>query len=109
MTILINLILNILQKSKALNITILERNIGFTEKNKIIISTGTSLVHINSITKNLVTFLKKNFNNVVYTKSGINTDWVLIELENVIINVMSKDSRQYYDLESLYNIIENDK
>lgn len=106
---MINLILNILQKSKALNITILERNVGFTEKNKIIISTGTSLVHINSITKNLVTFLKKNFNNVVYTKSGINTDWVLIELENVIINVMSKDSRQYYDLESLYNIIENDK
>lgn len=106
---MINLILNILQKSKALNITILERNIGFTERNKIIISTGTSLVHINSITKNLVTFLKKNFNNVVYTKSGVNTDWVLIELENVIINVMSKDSRQYYDLESLYNIIEYDK
>ncbi|HIH2762895.1 MAG TPA: ribosome silencing factor [Candidatus Azoamicus sp.] len=106
---MINLILNILQKSKALNIIILERNIGFTEKNKIIISTGTSLVHINSITKNLIIFLKKNFENIIYTKSGMNTEWVLIEIEDVIINIMSKDARHYYDLESLYTMIEHDK
>lgn len=106
---MITLILNILQKSKALNILILEKDFGFTQKNKIIITTGTSFVHINSITKNLTIFLKKNFNNATYIKSGINTDWVLIELENIIINIMLKEARNYYDLESLYNKVENDK
>lgn len=101
--ILINLILNTLQKSKALDILILEKDFGFTKKNKIIISTGTSLVHVNSITKNLIIFLKKNFKDVIYTKSGVNTNWVLIELEDIIINIMLKDARIYYDLESLYN------
>lgn len=106
---MITLILNILQKSKALNILILEKDFGFTEKSEIIITTGTSFVHINSITKNLTIFLKKNFSDVIYTKSGVNTDWVLIELENIIINIMLKEARTYYDLESLYNKIENDK
>jgi ribosome-associated protein len=106
---LITLILNILQKNKALNILILEKDFGFTEKSEIIITTGTSFVHINSITKNLTIFLKKNFSNAIYTKSGANTDWVLIELENIIIHVMLKEARAYYDLESLYNKIGNDK
>lgn len=106
---MINLILNILQKSKAINIIVLERQIGFTEKSISIISSGTSFVHINSITKNLTMFLKNNFKNIICTKSGINSDWVLIEIEDVTINVMSKDARNYYDLESLYNNAAHDK
>lgn len=105
---MINLILNILQKNKALDIIVLDKNIGFTEKNKIIICTGTSLVHINGITKNLIIFFKKNFKTSVYIKSGIKTDWVLIELEEIIINIMSKDKRNYYNLEFLYSKLDDD-
>lgn len=107
---MINLILNILQKSKALNIIILEKNSNFTEKNKVIISTGTSYVHINSISRNLIFFLKKKIKNIDYIKSGINTNWVLIEVNDIIINIMSKEIRHHYDLESLYsNLDKNDK
>ncbi len=100
---MINLILNILQKGKALDVIVIE-------KKKIIISTGTSYVHINSIARNLIFFLKKKIKDVEYIKSGINTNWVLIEVNDIIINIMSKDMRDYYKLELLYdNLDNNDK
>lgn len=33
---------------------------------------------------------------------GKNSSWVLVDLESVIVNVFNKESRNYYDLDTLY-------
>ena len=33
---------------------------------------------------------------------GKNSNWVLIDLDNIIVNVFNKESRNYYDLDTLY-------
>lgn len=98
---MINLILNTLQKSKAIDIVLIDKKDNFIYTNYIIIVSGTSITHIKSIAKNLFFFIKKNVKSHVNNISGRNTDWILIDLDNIVIHIMSKESRKNYDLESL--------
>lgn len=104
---MINLILNILHKSKALDIVIFDRKNNFIYTDYIIVSTGTSTTHLNSVSKNLNTYIKNNFKNNIMNISGLNTDWIIIDLNNIVINIMLKNTRILYNLESFLNEKEN--
>lgn len=99
---MINLILNILQKSNALEISFIDISKKNMYSKYVIIATGTSLVHIQSIVKNIIKFTKNSKVDVI-TISGLKTEWILIDLDLIIIHIMSKYIRQYYQLEEIYN------
>jgi ribosome-associated protein len=100
---LINLILNVLQKYKTLNTVILNNKNNYTYATYIIITTGTSITHIKHISKNISVFLKKNLNINTSNISGKKTEWIIIDLNDIVIHVMSKEIRKEYDLEKLFN------
>lgn len=71
-----------------------------------IITTGTSSRHVQSIADNLVEDLKKQG---VIKSSRVESDaemqWVLIDLGVTVVHVMQQETRQFYDLEKLWSVI----
>jgi len=96
---MINIILNLLYQNKALDIKIFKKKNLYSDY--IIIATGTSDKHVNSVIDNIVLNIK---NNIILI-SGKNTNWVIIDMNNITLHVMTNISRSTYKLELLYNNI----
>lgn len=91
-----------LDESKAENILSLDvKNVSsFTDE--IIIATANSNRHASSVSNNLITHLKKNGINIIGVEGEIDSGWMLIDCGDVVINIMKKEQRDFYDLESLW-------
>ena len=53
----------------------------------------------------MVDDLKENKIDILGKEGFESQEWVLIDAGDVLINVMSKDSREHYALESLWTMI----
>merc|ERR1712072_1414436 len=62
--------------------------------------------HIIAIRKKLEKMAMKNFQLDLRPKCCSSDDWVLLDLGDVVIHLMSDQQRQFYDLESLYSAAE---
>ncbi len=73
----------------------------------LVICTATSSRHAASSAEKLVAALKKAgiqpFNSVENQKE---TGWILIDLLDVVVHIMLAETREYYNLEKLWNISE---
>ena len=69
----------------------------------IIVASGTSGRHIQSIADKVIENLKTKKIKILGTEGMETKDWILIDAGEVIINIMSEDSREHYDLESLWD------
>lgn len=73
----------------------------------LVICTATSSRHAASTAEKLVAALKKAgippFNSVEDQKE---TGWILIDLLDVVVHIMLAETREYYNLEKLWNISE---
>lgn len=67
-----------------------------------IICTGTSNRHVSSIANHLLEEAKKQ-DYLVFGSEGQNdADWVVVDLDSVMVHIMQEDSRQLYELEKLW-------
>ena len=98
-----NLIKKNLEEIKAIDTKILDLSKidAFTEH--LIITTGTSTPHISAISKKITEVLKKNKIKIYGFEGRGSKDWVLIDLGEVVLNIMSSSARELYDLESLWD------
>ena len=69
----------------------------------IMIASGTSSRHIQSIAEKVIENLKNKKIEILGTEGIEAKDWILIDAGEVIINIMSEDSREHFDLESLWD------
>ena len=68
-----------------------------------IIASGTSSRHLQSLSEILVSELKKNgFNNCRIEGSDSN-EWKLVDAIDVIIHIFHPDKRKFYDLEKMWS------
>jgi ribosome-associated protein len=68
-----------------------------------VISTGTSSRHVVAIAEHLVQSAREIGLTPMSVK-GINaSDWVVVDLGEVIVHVMQEESRQLYELEKLWS------
>ncbi len=94
--------INSLSDSKAENILNLNvKNIAsFTDE--IIIATASSNRHAKSVSEKLVDKLKKDEIDIIGIEGEAESGWVLVDCGNIVINIMKKDERDFYDLEGLW-------
>jgi ribosome-associated protein len=98
-----NLIVKNLDDLKAIDTKILDLSKINSFTDHLVITTGTSSPHISAISKKLYEELKKNKIPVYGYEGKGSKEWILIDLGEIVINVMSASARELYDLESLWD------
>ena len=65
-----------------------------------IIATGKSSKHVASTAEFVIGKIKEN--DSPYIVEGQNSDWVLVDTMDIITHIFTKDTRELYDLEQLW-------
>lgn len=94
-------ILKILNDAKVHDVSVIDIKDKSNFAELLIICTGTSNTHIKSTSSKLIDFMKQNKKYLLRGVEETN-DWVLIDLIDVVINIMLKETRDFYSLESLW-------
>lgn len=70
----------------------------------IIVATGTSTRHVKSIASNVVADAKHAGYQPLGVEGEKDGEWVLVDLGDVIVHVMQRQVREFYDIESLWRM-----
>ena len=100
------LALDALEDLKAEDITVLDVIGKTTVTDWIIIATGSSSRHVKSIANNVVSEAKQANRPPLGSEGEDDGEWVMVDLGDVIVHVMQRQVRDFYDLESLWSIDE---
>ena len=68
-----------------------------------IIASGTSSRHLQSLSENLVTELKRKGINDCRIEGRESNDWKLVDAINIIVHIFHPDKRKFYDLEKMWS------
>lgn len=94
---------NCLEEIKAQNTIFLDLSDLNSFTDVLIITTGTSSRHMSAIKDKLLEDLKFNQIRVSGVEGQNSNEWILLDLGDLVINIMSDDSRKLFDLESLWD------
>jgi len=67
-----------------------------------VIASGTSERHVKALANHVVEDVKKRGLRPLGTEGGQVGDWVLVDLGDVIVHVMTVQTREFYQLEKLW-------
>ena len=97
------IIQNSLEEIKAQNTIFLDLSKLNSFTDFLVITSGTSSRHMSAIKDKLLEDLKTNKISISGVEGQNSSEWILLDLGDFVINIMSKDSRALYDLESLWD------
>ena len=67
-----------------------------------VIADGNSSRHISSMAQKLLDFFKQNKIRLLSFEGLNNSDWILIDIGDIIIHLFRKETREYYNLEKMW-------
>ncbi len=97
-----DLVINSLEELKADNICVLDVQNKTSVTDFMIIASGTSTRHVRSIAENLVTAVKSQGLKSLGVEGDDVSDWVLVDLGEIVVHVMLPSARTFYDLEGFW-------
>lgn len=95
---------NALDDLKAEDITLLDVTGKTTVTDWIFVVTGSSSRHVKSIANSVVVAAKQANHVPLGVEGETEGEWVLVDLGDVIVHVMQRQVREFYDLESLWSV-----
>ena len=98
-----NNIEKILDNNKAQAITSIDLKNKSYIADYMIIASGTSSRHLQSLSENLVTELKKLGLTDCRIEGKDSSDWKLVDAHDVIIHLFHPEKRDFYDLEKMWS------
>lgn len=69
-----------------------------------LIATGTSMRHVRSLANEVKIKVKAEQDLAISVEGDDRSDWVLIDLGDVIVHVMTQEKRDFYALEKLWSV-----
>ena len=89
---------------KGRDITCLQVSNITTITDYMVVVTGTSSRHVNAMADEVQKKIKEAGGTVIGIEGKGQSEWVLIDLGDVIVHVMQEETRKMYDLESLWSM-----
>ncbi|UNB92223.1 MAG: ribosome silencing factor [gamma proteobacterium endosymbiont of Trioza apicalis] len=99
---IMNYILKKINNNEGKNIKILNVKNKSNITNFIIICTGISNKHIMNIANNIIKKINLIGIKTKYITIENSIDWIVIDLNNIIIHIMLKETRKLYNIEQLW-------
>ena len=97
-----NLVVSALEDMKAVDIQNLDVT-GFSPLTDcFVIASGNSTRHVKSMAEKLVAMAKKAGNQALGVEGLLQGEWVLVDLNDVIVHLMLPQTRAFYNLEKLW-------
>ena len=98
-----NSIEKILDKNKALNIVTIDLKKKSYIADYMIVASGTSSRHLQSLSENLVSELKKIGVGNCRIEGIESSDWKLVDTIDIIVHIFNPEKREFYDLEKMWS------
>ncbi|WP_062267440.1 ribosome silencing factor [Endozoicomonas arenosclerae] len=96
------LVIDAIEEMKGNDISCLDVSELTSVTDYMIIASGTSNRHVKSVADNVIDKCKKSGVRPLGTEGQEKSDWVLVDLGDVVIHVMLPATRAFYDLERLW-------
>jgi ribosome-associated protein len=93
-----------LEDIKAVNVTVLDVRDLTDIADTLVIASGNSDRHVRSIADRVVEFAKKAGHRPLGVEGERDGEWVLVDLHDVIVHIMLPRVREFYRLESLWDV-----
>ena len=93
----------ILDDNKAHNITTIDLKNKSYIADYMIIASGTSSRHLQSLSVNLVSELKKIGIKNCRIEGRESADWKLVDAIDIIVHIFNPEKREFYDLEKMWS------
>jgi len=98
------LVVSFLEDSKATDILVVDVSGRSPLTERMVIASGNSTRHVKSMAENVVVKAKEAGNLPLGIEGAREGEWVLVDLNDVIVHVMLPQTRAFYNLEKLWEI-----
>lgn len=99
---LLKLVLTTLDDSKGYNIKAIDVQDKTSVTDYMVFATGTSERHVKALADHVVEKVKEHHFKPLGVEGGQASDWILVDLGDVIVHVMLAQTREFYQLEKLW-------
>lgn len=96
------LVVSSLEDFKATDILVIDVSGKNSLTERMVIASGNSTRHVKSMAENLVVKAKSAGNPPLGVEGGGEGEWVLVDLNDVIVHLMLPQTRAFYNLEKLW-------
>lgn len=97
------LVIDTLEEMKASEIIHLDVHELTSITDTMIICTGRSSQHVKSVANKLIEAMKKAGETPLGSVGQETAEWVLVDLNNVVVHIMQAEIREFYNLEQLWS------
>ena len=101
------LVTSSLEDFKAVDIQVIDVSGRSPLTERMVIASGNSTRHVKSMAENLVVKAKAEGNPPLGVEGAGEGEWILVDLNDVIVHLMLPQTRAFYNLEKLWEVSAN--
>ena len=103
---LLELIINTIEDNKAVDITNLDIRALTDSMDAMVVCTATSNRHAKSLAQKVIDASKQSGTRPFGVEGEAFGEWILIDLSDVVVHIMLKEQREFYNIEKLWSVTE---
>ena len=101
---LLEIVMAALDDIKAVDVRVIDVRDLTSITDRMVIASGTSTRHIKALADNVVLEAKQQGYSALGVEGESGSEWILVDLADVVVHVMMPDIRDFYALEKLWSV-----